>query len=71
MLRISKEPGEVQASSGQIGRLKTILHQYWPTQVNEILATLFMDTDPIVKHLAFLLLGHQALPSSPSSPVRL
>lgn len=67
MLEIAGATTELLTKNEQIGRLKTILHKYWPTDVQKILAPLFMDTDPAIKHLAFSLLARQVPPDSMSS----
>lgn len=46
--------------NGQLNQLSRILHKHWPTDVKKILVTLFMDTDPTIKHLAFSLLGRES-----------
>lgn len=61
MLELAKARVEAQTSMEQINSLKIILDKHWPTQVHKILAVLFSDPDPSVKHLAFLLLGREVL----------
>lgn len=52
------------AHNGHLNQLNSILHKYWPTHVQKILVTLFSDSDPAIKHLAFSLLGREAMPES-------
>lgn len=51
----------------QIDHLRVILHKHWPLHVKKILATLFLDPNPAIKHLALSLLGRDPLPDSISS----
>lgn len=55
-------PGE------QTVRLNIILNKYWPIDVKKILATLFSDSDPDIKHLAFSLLGHRTAAAHSPTP---
>lgn len=49
-----------QSQKDQLNRLHIILNKYWPTHVKKMLASLFSNPDPAIKHMAFSLLGQAA-----------
>lgn len=62
MLKAMSEANGLQKD--QLNQLDSLLNKYWPTHVKKILVTLFSDSNPTIKNIAFSLLGVDGRPEN-------